>query len=74
MDMVRLMKKPDLSIFLDDISQGIFGRKRSDAIDAGICVVCGGEATKFKDLLSKKEYQQSAMCQTCQDKFFDPIE
>jgi hypothetical protein len=36
------------------------------------CVICSGDAKYFKDVLSKKEYSISGMCQTCQDKTFTP--
>ena len=34
------------------------------------CVICGQLADNFTDELSKKEFEISAMCQTCQDKTF----
>ncbi len=47
------------------------GIKRSSALKAKKCVLCGKDATKFTDELSKKEFKISGMCQTCQDNFFD---
>jgi hypothetical protein len=38
-----------------------------------ICNVCGEPILSFKDELSKREYEISAMCQNCQDKAFDPF-
>jgi hypothetical protein len=41
----------------------------------GKCAWCGASKDKvqngFRDELSKKEYQISALCQSCQDKVFD---
>lgn len=34
------------------------------------CLVCGGDASVFRDLLSRKEYGTSGMCQDCQDDVF----
>ena len=56
---------------LDAISQKMFGRPRRAMIEDGLCVTCGGDATKFNDTLSRKEYSISGMCQKCQDKMFD---
>ena len=37
------------------------------------CVSCGGDATKFTDELSEREYGISGFCQKCQDGIFgDP--
>jgi len=34
------------------------------------CSWCDNKNLKFRDALSKKEYEISAMCQTCQDEVF----
>lgn len=47
------------------------GKPRSKAMATKTCVICKGEAKKFKDELSKKEYSISGMCQNCQDGFFE---
>jgi len=31
---------------------------------------CGGDATKFKNEISKREYRISGFCQQCQDNMF----
>lgn len=48
-----------------------FGINRVNTIRGNKCVVCGKDATEFKDALSAKEYRISGMCQKCQDKTFD---
>lgn len=35
------------------------------------CVWCKGDATEFRDELSRREYAISHMCQTCQDEVFE---
>lgn len=40
-------------------------------IVVGLCVDCGGQALKFDDELSKKEYSISGLCQKCQDEVFE---
>jgi len=55
---------------LDNISEAWFGRSRSECIAKGICVVCGGEATSFDDLIARKEFGISGMCQKCQDESY----
>jgi hypothetical protein len=44
--------------------------KHSECLRKSICTFCGKEAKVFRDALSKKEYQISGFCQTCQDKVF----
>lgn len=52
----------------------IFGGRR-EAIGAAKCIPapigCGGEATEFRDDLSRKEYRISGLCQKCQDSVFN---
>ena len=36
-----------------------------------ICNLCGEPILSFKDELSKREYEISAMCQNCQDGYFE---
>ena len=49
-------------------------REVNKAISSGRCAWCNASETKvqegFKDNLSKKEYQISALCQNCQDEVF----
>ena len=47
------------------------GLKRSKALKVKKCVLCGNDAVKFTDELSKREFKISGMCQVCQDNFFD---
>lgn len=52
----------------------MFGFDRREAITANRCVPppigCGGDASSFRDALSKKEFTISGLCQACQDKIF----
>jgi hypothetical protein len=52
-----------------------FGFDRRSIIRSNKCVPppngCGGDATEFRDELSRKEYTISGLCQKCQDKVFD---
>lgn len=61
-------KAPEIRDFLDSISG------RSFAINADVCVGppigCGGDATEFRNEISRKEYTLSGWCQNCQDNFF----
>lgn len=55
----------------DQLAQSLFGATVTDAEQRKICVKCKASAEHFKDATSAKEYQISALCQTCQDKIFD---
>ena len=69
------MKHPVFEALLDRLSDDMAktkgtGMKRSVAQKVQKCSKCGGDATKFKDALSRKEYTLTAWCQSCQDDFF----
>ena len=66
-----MSKSAKMEKTLDDLAEATFGRTRSESLEKQICVMCGEEATKFKNALSAKEYGISGMCQKCQDKVFD---
>jgi hypothetical protein len=53
--------------FLSDLA----GESRSTAIVEDRCLFCKGPATQFTDAVSKREFEISGMCQTCQDDFFN---
>jgi hypothetical protein len=40
------------------------------AFEAGLCPFCNKEVGKFRNALSKKEYEISGLCQECQDDMF----
>jgi len=46
--------------------------KEVEAIKSGKCPFCQNniDITRFRDALSRKEYQISGLCQTCQDEMF----
>ena len=41
-----------------------------EKIEKKICPICNNPIGEFKDRLSRKEYEISGMCQTCQDEIF----
>ena len=47
-----------------------------DAVTKGICPLCGKKVIvdEFRDDISKREFKISGMCQSCQDKVFNPKE
>ena len=47
------------------------GMARSEALEKNLCSKCGEGASEFRDQASSNEYQLSAWCQGCQDKYFD---
>ena len=47
------------------------GLSRSEALEAGKCVMCGEKHKGFRDVPSEREYNISAICQTCQDGMFE---
>jgi hypothetical protein len=57
-----------------DKVKAIFGEESDIAqrLEASLCPICGKKVDikKFKDRISKREYEISGMCQSCQDKIF----
>ena len=54
--------------------KALSGADRRDSIRADRCIPppigCGGDATKFRDELSRREFTISGLCQKCQDNIF----
>ncbi len=65
-----MSKSPEMIAALDKMSLSMYGRSRSESIAAKVCVACGVSADKFDDLISRREYQISGLCQKCQDDSF----
>lgn len=65
-------KSPQIKELLDFLSLNIGtpNINRTTAKKQQKCCKCGGDASVFKDELSKKEYSLTGWCQTCQDDFF----
>lgn len=63
-------KSPAIEQFLSDM----IGQSRVETIESDRCVPapigCGGDASAFRDALSRKEYSISGLCQKCQDEIF----
>jgi len=66
-----MAKSPQMVATLDDISKSLFGgHSRSTSIASATCVICGENASSFRDALSKREFAISGLCQECQDSVF----
>ena len=59
-------KAPAIEALLTSLT----GFSRVGAVAEGSCVTCQGNATSFRDEISRKEYSISGMCQSCQDSIF----
>ena len=65
------MKHERIRRLLDKMTaQEPFKGVRSKVKMANLCVFCDNPNLNFIDALSKREYNISGMCQTCQDNFF----
>lgn len=42
----------------------------ADRLEKNLCPTCGGAVFLFRDVLSRREFAVSGMCQLCQDRFF----
>ena len=59
---------------IDEFLTRITGQSRKAQIMQDACAFCGGEAKEFADDLSRREYEISGICQSCQDKAFSSSE
>ena len=53
------------------LAEFLFGEQPSEALKKNTCVMCKKNITGFRDEVSKKEYEISALCQACQDSIFE---
>lgn len=56
--------------FVDEFAEDVYGTSATQALEQQVCVSCGSEAVTFRDSMSAREYQISALCQKCQDETF----
>ncbi len=55
----------------ENLAMTLFGRSRALALAGNQCVKCGATQLEFRDVISEREYKISALCQNCQDLFFE---
>ena len=65
-------RSPGLDTFLQKLNPS--GRNVTESVKSDICSSCGKSAVEFKDVISRKEYSISGLCQKCQDDFFNSEE
>jgi hypothetical protein len=65
-------KSEQLEQLCNQVSETLFGKSLTDCIKENICVFCHNkiDMNDFRDVLSKKEYLISGICQKCQDDIF----
>jgi hypothetical protein len=66
------IKQEGVEVVLETLGQMAFGHSRKDSMAKGVCVQCGKPPVQFKDAVSRREFEISGLCQTCQDLFFLP--
>ena len=67
----EILRSPGMQKVVDSFAKAAFGRTNSESVATATCVCCGGDASTFRDALSRKEFGISGMCQKCQDSVFD---
>jgi len=66
-----MAKSAAMKELLDEFGVRIFGISRTEALSKNICIMCKEPAGQFRTVISAKEYNLSALCQSCQDKTFE---
>ena len=51
-----MSKSKEMENVLDQLTQHVFGHKRTDCIAEAVCVTCGSDVDGFRDALSEKEF------------------
>lgn len=66
------MKRKEIEKTLQKITEDkkIFSNTREEAKSKKLCVFCKNPNLKFRDKISRKEYEISRICQLCQDNYF----
>lgn len=59
-------KAPEINELLTQTT----GISRQDAATQKICTFCKGDASEFRNDISRREYRISGLCQKCQDSVF----
>lgn len=56
----------------EEIIKAIFGSEIVERLHNHLCPMCGQkiDESDFRDELSRREYNNSGMCQKCQDEFW----
>jgi len=65
------LKHPDIDALLTSIT----GRSRVNSIKSDVCVFSEQDydhSVEFIDAISEREYRNSGLCQTCQNRIFQP--
>lgn len=55
---------------IESLLSAVLGKDRMVTIESDTCGGCGGPAKEFKNEISTREYEISALCQPCQDQIF----
>ena len=66
-----MSKSPEMEDALEKLGRSLFGRSRKQSADEQSCICCGESAKVFRDEVSRKEFELSRLCQSCQDSVFD---
>jgi len=56
---------------IDEFIKYVFNTDNKEVIENNNCTFCNNPNLKFRDKLSKKEYNISGACQDCQDLIFE---
>lgn len=57
--------------YRDSLAMEHFGMKASEAISQGVCVSCRQKALAFTTGVARTEYSITALCEPCQDRFYN---
>jgi hypothetical protein len=63
------LKKPELKIMLDKISEMTFKRALSETLAKKICINCLKKVNKFKNRRNQSLYRLDGLCDDCRRKF-----
>ena len=64
------MKPSEKTEQMEQTLTNLFGFDRREFINKDVCISCGKSASEFKDEISRREFQISGLCFSCQQSVF----
>lgn len=71
---IPIQRSPEMQRAFDQISKALGGETVANAQAEARCHHCKKRITEFRTDVSRREYQISGLCQSCQDIAFAPPE
>ncbi len=65
-----IKRAPEIQGLIDGMAKAQTGMGQAECAEKRVCTWCGGDASEFRNEISRGEYRISGFCQKCQDETF----